>query len=94
MKTPKEWVDENSQSGPFDALSSCREAEDLVRRVQEDAMTEKQEEIRNLRAALKPFAALFDSDDEVYRDAKLTNATIPIRDVQAARAALKGESLS
>lgn len=37
MKTAKEWVDENSQSGPFDIVPSCKDAEALVLEIQTDA---------------------------------------------------------
>jgi len=37
MKTAKQWVDENSQSGPFDTVFSCQDAENLVKEIQTDA---------------------------------------------------------
>lgn len=40
MKTAKEWVDENSQSGPFDMILSCKEAAEVVRDIQIDATSE------------------------------------------------------
>jgi hypothetical protein len=38
MKTAKEWVNENSQSGPFDTVGDCEEAESLVKAIQKDAI--------------------------------------------------------
>lgn len=37
MKTAKQWVDENSQSGPFDTVIFCEDAEALVKEIQTDA---------------------------------------------------------
>lgn len=38
MKTPKQWVDENTQSGAFDCVHSCKDAEALVAEIQKDAI--------------------------------------------------------
>lgn len=38
MKTAKQWVDENSSSGPFDNVHSCVHAEQLVKEIQQDAI--------------------------------------------------------
>lgn len=38
MKTPKEWVNEYSQSGPFDLVGSTEEAEQIVKWIQADAV--------------------------------------------------------
>jgi hypothetical protein len=35
MKTAKQWVDENSQSGPFDTVGNCKDAEALVLAIQD-----------------------------------------------------------
>ena len=40
MKTAKQWVDENSQSGAFDTVGSCKEAEALVLSIQRDAQAQ------------------------------------------------------
>ncbi len=37
MKSPKQWVDEHSQSGPFDCVFSTTAAESLVEQIQADA---------------------------------------------------------
>ena len=36
MKRAKEWVDEYSQSGAFDLIDSCAEAEEIVKKIQDD----------------------------------------------------------
>jgi hypothetical protein len=38
MKTARQWVNENSQSGPFDTVGCCADAEALVREIQADAI--------------------------------------------------------
>lgn len=38
MKTAKQWVDENSQSGAFDTVGSCKDAETLVEAIQKDVL--------------------------------------------------------
>jgi len=38
MKTPKQWVNENSQSGPFDTVIDSEDAEKLIQEIQLDAM--------------------------------------------------------
>ena len=38
MKSPKQWVSENSQAGSFDTVNTSSEAEDLVRLIQQDAV--------------------------------------------------------
>jgi hypothetical protein len=39
MRSAREWVDEVSQSGAFDLVNDIHEAEELVRKIQEDART-------------------------------------------------------
>ena len=38
MKSSKQWVDELSQSGPFDLVESCKDAEYIVRQIQLDVV--------------------------------------------------------
>ncbi len=38
MKTAKQWVDETSQSGAFDLIVDCDDAELLIKKIQADAM--------------------------------------------------------
>ena len=38
MKTPGQWVSENSQSGPFDCIENREAAEALIREIQADAV--------------------------------------------------------
>ena len=40
MKTAEQWVAENSQSGAFDTIGSCKEAEALVLNIQRDAQAQ------------------------------------------------------
>ena len=40
MKSPKQWVDEYSQSGPFDLVGQTIDAEELVLQIQTDAVRE------------------------------------------------------
>jgi hypothetical protein len=37
MKSAKQWMEENSQSGPFDLVQDCDAAERLIYEIQEDA---------------------------------------------------------
>lgn len=39
MKTPAQWVKEHSQSGPFDAILSSKDAESLVADIQAEAQS-------------------------------------------------------
>jgi len=38
MKSPEEWLSANSQSGPFDLVSECGMAEELIEAIQKDAI--------------------------------------------------------
>ena len=38
MKSAKKWLDEKTQSGPFDLVRSLTEAEQFVREIQADAL--------------------------------------------------------
>jgi hypothetical protein len=38
MKSAKQWVDEYSQSGAFDLVEDCNEAELIVQQIQQDAV--------------------------------------------------------
>lgn len=38
MKTPQEWIDENSQSGALDLIDSTSDAVELIERIQKDAI--------------------------------------------------------
>lgn len=40
MKSAKQWVDQFSQSGAFDMVKNCKEAEFIVRQIQLDAVNE------------------------------------------------------
>jgi hypothetical protein len=53
MKTAKQWVDENSQSGAFDTVGSCADAESLVAEIQRDAMLEVSNALDEYHEALR-----------------------------------------
>lgn len=53
MKTPKQWVDENSQSGPFDTVLSSADAETLVEAIQRDALLEVSNALDEYHDALR-----------------------------------------
>ena len=43
MKTAEEWIDEYSQSGPFDLIDDTKTATALVHAIQDDAIASKEE---------------------------------------------------
>jgi hypothetical protein len=51
LKPAKDWVDENSQSGAFDCVGSCVEAEKLVMAIQADVLAKVRGRIS---ACIKP----------------------------------------
>lgn len=47
MKTPKEWIAETSQSGPFDLINSCIEGVHLIEAIQHDARESIEHAVQN-----------------------------------------------
>jgi hypothetical protein len=61
LKSAKDWVDGNSQSGAFDCVGSCVEAEKLIRAIQEDVLAKVRARIS---ACIKPGKLKGDGCDE------------------------------
>jgi len=57
MKSAKQWVDEYSQSGAFDLVEDCNEAELIVQQIQQDAVNE----LQRLRSAIQVAVSEFEN---------------------------------
>jgi len=55
MKSAKQWVDEYSQSGAFDLVEDCNEAELIVQQIQQDAVNELQRLRSEIQVAVSEF---------------------------------------
>jgi|DEB0MinimDraft_4_1074332.scaffolds.fasta_scaffold46108_2 hypothetical protein len=55
MKSAKQWVDEYSQSGAFDLVEDCNEAELIVQQIQQDTVNELQRLRSVIQVAVSDF---------------------------------------
>ena len=55
MKTAKQWVLENSQSGAFDSVGDIEDATIVIEEIQKDAVASIKGDVRPLLALLRAF---------------------------------------
>ena len=74
MKSPQQWVSENSQAGPFDTVNTSSEAEDLVRSIQQDATLAQRNALLEARFFIELYSKGTPEGDRII--AAITNTLI------------------